>query len=1199
MFNSTIPRLSSSIGLLLGVLTFQAFSAEPNPLLSPKEAVQKMTLPVGFSVDLLAAEPGLVQPIAFCWDERGRIWVVEGNTYPTRAGKPPVPRPDEDLHLDQLNAEETANLFGGVDRILILSDEDGDGIYETRKVFMEGLNLVSGIEVGFGGVYIGAAPYLLHVPLDASGDKPAGPPRVLADGFGWHDTHETLNSFTWGPDGWLYGCHGVFTQSKVRNCTGAAGPRARVPMNCAYWRWHPIRQEFELFAQGTSNPWGLDYNSKGQFFAEACVIPHFWHVIQGAYYLRQSNPMGHFNPFVYKNIETIADHTHFTNGKPSYGQHNNTGDADDAGGGHAHCGLAIYNGTNFPPEFKDRPFLGNIHGKRINSEQITPNGSGFKASHAPDFLKANDFNFTAVTIKQGPDGGVVFSDWYDRQKCHNTVSEIWDRTNGRLYRARYEGWKPWKATPGIWEAASTLDLQLQENGWLSRMARKHVEELSVLDKVDSALIGKAVALLKTTESAEVRLRLMWWLHATRDAGNAEIWKTLLADQDPYVRLWAIQLALEHDQPSIGFVAEMVLLAKADASPVVRLALCSGLQRLPHPMRWELLSALLQHAEDNSDHNLPQMLWYALEPMVPENAERALTLVRDSKVTLPTSLVARRLAEMQTLAAQGLLLKAVTEARTIEEAALYIGALGEALKGKFEVPVPALWNAAYDACSKLLAGHELSEAGVGLNDLRLTVGAAFNDKRSWPELRELSRKSTAPVLRRKGALQTLALAKDAELSSLLLELLSDTSLRLEVLRLSANIPAVQLGEGGKGLSFFHTVLEHYASYGTEEKAAVVLALAGRVETARLLLESVEAKKLPHGDISVFAARQIAGLNEAKLTGLLERVWGIVRSGDKDETAKAAEKEHARLKGILSNSFLSQANISNGRMLFKNICGQCHQLFGEGAHIGPDLTGSNRANLDYILENVTNPNAIIGKDYELHIFTLKDGRVVSGMIRQETDTAFTVQTMVGEEQVQKAAIKSEDKPGISMMPAGLFSALPKDQMRDLAAYLRSPKQVPLPGEVAVIPVATPVSGALEGESLKVLTPAFKTSAQNMAAFRDGVWSGKAQLLWRDGKVGDVLELALPVSKAGVYKVKAVFTRAPDYGMFRFQVDHKPIGGQVDLFGAKVSSTQELTLGEVELGVGEHKFGVEITGANADAKPGLLFGLDYVLLEFVAKP
>jgi hypothetical protein len=113
--------------LALGILLSCAgWALDPGPLLSPKDAMSKMTVPHGFAVDILASEPDLVQPIAFCWDERGRLWVVEGNTYPTRAGEPPTPRPDDDPHLDTLTPEEKASLFGGTDRILIFSDEDGD-----------------------------------------------------------------------------------------------------------------------------------------------------------------------------------------------------------------------------------------------------------------------------------------------------------------------------------------------------------------------------------------------------------------------------------------------------------------------------------------------------------------------------------------------------------------------------------------------------------------------------------------------------------------------------------------------------------------------------------------------------------------------------------------------------------------------------------------------------------------------------------------------------------------------------------------------------------------------------------------------------------------------------------------------------------------------------------------------------------------
>ena len=157
-----------------------------------------MTVPDGFQVTLFAGEPDVVQPIAFTIDDRGRLWVAEAYSYPRRV-------PD-----DQAN-----------DRILIFEDTDGDGQFDTRKVFAEKLNLVSGLEVGFGGVWVGAAPHLLFIPDQDGDDRPDGPPQILLDGWGYQDTHETLNSFTWGPDGWLYGCHGVFTHSQRRQARHA------------------------------------------------------------------------------------------------------------------------------------------------------------------------------------------------------------------------------------------------------------------------------------------------------------------------------------------------------------------------------------------------------------------------------------------------------------------------------------------------------------------------------------------------------------------------------------------------------------------------------------------------------------------------------------------------------------------------------------------------------------------------------------------------------------------------------------------------------------------------------------------------------------------------------------------------------------------------------------------------------------------
>ncbi|RYD26799.1 MAG: hypothetical protein EOP86_25425, partial [Verrucomicrobiaceae bacterium] len=393
-----------------------------------------------------------------------------------RAGNPPPARPKEDGDLTKPSAAQQKDIFGGQDRVLIFEDKDGDGKFETRKVFIENLNLASGIELGFGGVYIGAAPYLLHIP-DANGDDvPDGPPDILLDGFGWQDTHETLNSFNWGPDGWLYGCHGVFTHSNV----GVPGTPAkeRTPMNCAYWRFHPMRKTFEIYANGTSNSWGFDYNENGDWFSEACVIPHFWHIIQGGYYLRQSNPLGHFNPWVYTNIDTIADHKHYVGDNP----HAGNGKSEDLGGGHAHCGMAIYNGDNFPPEYRGRSMFFNIHGRCINQENLVPEGSGYVAKHLPDFLKANDPWFTGVSLKVGPDGAVYFIDWYDPQKCHKTDPLVWDRGNGRIYRVKYDStFKPWKGDVAKMKPEEILfkgesPVESRPDCWLVRTYRRLAAE---------------------------------------------------------------------------------------------------------------------------------------------------------------------------------------------------------------------------------------------------------------------------------------------------------------------------------------------------------------------------------------------------------------------------------------------------------------------------------------------------------------------------------------------------------------------------------------------------------------------------------------------------------------------------------------------------------------------------------------------------
>ena len=596
------------VGILSSLGVAQGQDERANGL-APEEAAKAMTVAEGFKVELVAGEPDVSQPVAIALDGRGRIWVAEAHEYPRRRSE-----------------------GAGKDRIVIFEDTDGDAKADKRTVFMEGINLVSGLEVGFGGVWIGAAPYLMFVPDKNGDDKPDGEPQILLDGWHYEDTHETLNSFNWGPDGWLYGCHGVFTHSRV----GKPGTpdEQRVPLNAAIWRYHPTKHAFEIFAEGGSNQWGVDFNDHGRAFMTACVIPHLYHVIQGARYQRQAGK--HFNPHVYDDIKNIGDHVHWLGDK---GPHAGNEKSDAAGGGHAHCGALVYLGDNFPPQYRNTIFMSNIHGNRINSDILEPKGSGFVGKHGPDVVKSNDKWSRMINFKTGPDGAVYMIDWYDKQACHRNEPELWDRSNGRIYRLSYDNVKPVKTDVAKMSDAELVKLQLHANDFYVRHARRVLQERG---KANQEVRSALTAIMQENPDVTRQLRAMWALHCAGGLDEGTI-LSKLENKDEHVRAWAIQLSCEESKPSPSVLQKFATLAKEDPSPVVRLYLASALQRVAPAQRWPVLENLVAHEEDAKDHNLPLMYWYAAEPAVAQDKNKAVALMGKSKIPLIRQYVAKRMA----------------------------------------------------------------------------------------------------------------------------------------------------------------------------------------------------------------------------------------------------------------------------------------------------------------------------------------------------------------------------------------------------------------------------------------------------------------------------------------------------------------------------------------------------------------------------
>ncbi len=575
--------------------------------LEPEAAAAAITTPAGFKAILFAGEPDVKQPIAFAIDDRGRLWVAEAYTYPKRAAE-----------------------GQGKDRILIFEDTNGDGKFDKRTVFIEGLNLVSGLEVGFGGVWVGAAPYLMFIPDANHDDKPDSEPKILLDGFAYQDTHETLNTFTWGPDGWLYGCHGVFTQSNVGKPGAPSSERTRI--NAGVFRYHPTRHVFELFSEGTSNPWGIDFDQYGQAHIEACVIPHFFHMIHGARYERQAGTS--FNPNTYGEIKTIADHFHYTG---TQGPHAANGRSDAAGGGHAHAGLLVYQGGAWP-NYEGKVFMNNIHGQRLNMDVLEKSGSGYVAKHGPDFINFNDRWSQIINMLTDQDGQMFMIDWYDKNQCHHNNEAGHDRSNGRIFKLVYGDKKGTQVDLTKKTDAELVELQLHPNDFYVRHARRILQERGGNAEVHKGLLK----IINSNAPDHRQMRGLWALQVT--GGLDE--KTaidLLNHKSEYVRAFTIQFLSEGKNPSDAALKKFAAMAKEDASPIVRLYLASGMLRTPVEKRWDTVTALLSHGEDAQDHNLPLMYWFAAEGSVGSDTAKATALLKSAKIPKVREYIARRMA----------------------------------------------------------------------------------------------------------------------------------------------------------------------------------------------------------------------------------------------------------------------------------------------------------------------------------------------------------------------------------------------------------------------------------------------------------------------------------------------------------------------------------------------------------------------------
>jgi putative membrane-bound dehydrogenase-like protein len=976
---------------------------EPGAAMPAEEVARVLQLPPGFKANVFAAEPDVQNPIALAWDAKGRLWVAENYTY---AEAP-------------LKFETKLR-----DRILILSDTDGDGRMDERKVFADDLSMLTSIEIGLGGVWCLTLPELTFIP-DADGDdRPDGPPQTHLTGFRIppENYHNFANGLRFGPDGWLYGRCGASAPADV----GRPGTPEEelIPVRGGMWRYSPFTKVFESLNAGTTNPWGHDWDRHGELFFINTVNGHLWHSIPGAHYTRPHtiDP----NPHVYELIDFHADHWHYdTRGDWSKSR---DGAANEFGGGHAHIGCMIYQGTNWPEQYRDRLFTLNMHGLRANTERLDRHGSGYLAKHEKDLFVTADKWFRGMELTEGPDGAVYVADWSDTGECHERTGV--HRRSGRIYRI---------------VARDTRLVVGQTAAWTERKNRPFVGEFALKSRDEQrAEILKTVEMIKSDEKLNrllpdrLILDLIWSL-ARVNAANDIPFSELLGQPYPneHVRTWAVRLIVDRlpldttmskrpagDDPGLSkeLLELLTTTARKDESAYVRLAIASALQRLRPDQRIGVARELVAHSEDATDHNIPLMVWYGLIPTAENHASELAQLAADCKLPTTRRLIARRLAEdvEKRPAPFNDLLAASIEKQDPALAADVVRGASAALTGWRKAPKPAAWG----KFATLLAMTDDKALAGQVRELSVL----FGDGRALDVVKALALNNDAPVAERQAALQTLIEARPDYLRGV-----CERTLGVRFLNPTA----------ARGLALFddekaaNLLVDSYKKFHHSTRAELLAVLASRPTFAKAFLQAIVEDKIPRTDLTAFLARQIHDYKDAELEKLLKQTWGEFRDSPAEKKA-----EIAKLKNMLTPSLLASADKSAGRALFAKTCAQCHKLYGDGQQIGPDLTGANRQNMDYLLENMVDPSAVVSADFRMTVFTLDDGRTFNGLVLSETEKTVTFRTATETVTVEKAAIEERSIVPLSLMPENQLQPLSETQLRDLFGYLQSKEQVPLP-------------------------------------------------------------------------------------------------------------------------------------------------------------
>lgn len=972
------------------------------------EAVKRFKLADGIKIELVSSEPTIMQPLSINFDDRGRMWVVQYRQYPFPAGLKVI-RYDQYLRavFDRV-PQPPPNHVPGQDRITVFEDLDSDGTYETHRDVISDLNIATSVVTGLGSIWVLNPPYLLAYP-DADGDAVQdGDPVVHLSGFGLEDTHSVASSLTWGPDGWLYGSNGSTTTGNIRT---RSGQLTAFQGQCV-WRYHPRIDSFEVFAEGGGNTFSLEMDSVGRVFSGTNNGD-----TRGMYY-----PQGSYG------VKNWGKHGPLTNPYAmGFFQHMRfEGDGDRFA-----QTFAIYEGGSLPAIYQKKIVSANALHNRVWASELLPDTSTFRTRDMPPLVETDDRWFRPVDVKVGPDGAVYLADWYDSRLTHVDPRDDWHKSSGRIYRL----------VPESSEARST---SLNAN---SKNQRDHLipcsthfdltklqssELIDLFDHPNKFFQQAAVRVLAERRDESIRpllnqllndpskatgLQALWSLFQSGMLDDETLSRALYHSNED-IRRWAVRLIGDGRVASPAIADQLTRLAEQETTIHVRTQLASSAKRLPASIAMKMITPLLRYDTDEKDLHQGLLLWWAIEAHCEKDRDTVLSIWKDASLwdnPIVRTTILERLMQRFALMGQATGWEACSTllrlAPRLEHRTILMNGLRQALAGRASTILP----------EKLQL--QLAEYRAEANESDLPMRVRLGDPKALPEaLKRVADKSIDNSERIELA-ELLGQSRPTQAISVLLKLTN------EVTSHALQRVALRSLAGYEDLSIATALCRQLHSTLVAEddvQRTAISVLAGRPTWTDLLLTEIESKRLKTSVVPADIIQTMRLHNDEPLQARIQKLWGRTRA-----TSTELQSEIDRLRSILREG---KGDFKAGHDLFKQKCGVCHTLFAEGGQTGPNLTGYERDNLNFILPAVVDPSAAVREEFTNFQILTNDGRVMTGLIDSQDTQSVTLRgvdnktTRVSRDDIE--ALKASE---LSLMPEGLLRELTASQIRDLFAFI----------------------------------------------------------------------------------------------------------------------------------------------------------------------